>query len=335
MKKKPGRNDPCPCGSGKKAKQCHGVDAAPADETPAGPDSGVVKAFDWLERRHPKAMRESFTDFLFNDIWPEQGPAPKELDGDFLNTILQPINEVWFASGDIRLGARHHRVIDLVRGALGAQLSQTELSFLNELDTNWHRLYRVLESDPGNPLAESFAFGAGEMLLLDKLEEKLQKDALTLGTLHKERDELIAVALRGGAAGQRAERTLQTKHRDDPKVLSALGWTPSEELRALRRLNADGADAAKRGKHVIAARNFRQVLGKARDTETRRAAIVGVQNAERELARAAAVAWRQAVLAQARGDQAAARDAFAQVMKADEHNVSARLHLGRIPADRR
>lgn len=150
MKKKPGRNDPCPCGSGKKAKQCHGVDAPSVDAAPAAPDSGVVKALDWLELRHPKAMHESFTDFVFNDIWPEQGPAPEELEEQFLNALLYPINEVWFASGDIRLGARHHRVIDLVRGALGAQLSQAELSFLNELDMNWHRLYRVLESAPGD-----------------------------------------------------------------------------------------------------------------------------------------------------------------------------------------
>lgn len=25
VEKKPGRNDPCPCGSGKKFKKCHGV----------------------------------------------------------------------------------------------------------------------------------------------------------------------------------------------------------------------------------------------------------------------------------------------------------------------
>ncbi|MBK8500519.1 MAG: SEC-C domain-containing protein [Flavobacteriales bacterium] len=27
VEKKAGRNDPCPCGSGKKYKQCHGKDA--------------------------------------------------------------------------------------------------------------------------------------------------------------------------------------------------------------------------------------------------------------------------------------------------------------------
>jgi hypothetical protein len=29
VEKKVGRNDPCPCGSGKKFKQCHGKDAVP------------------------------------------------------------------------------------------------------------------------------------------------------------------------------------------------------------------------------------------------------------------------------------------------------------------
>lgn len=35
-----GRNEPCPCGSGKKYKRCHGVDAAPKLSTPAAPAAG-------------------------------------------------------------------------------------------------------------------------------------------------------------------------------------------------------------------------------------------------------------------------------------------------------
>jgi preprotein translocase subunit SecA len=33
VEKKVGRNDPCPCGSGKKYKQCHGRDQAGAPDT--------------------------------------------------------------------------------------------------------------------------------------------------------------------------------------------------------------------------------------------------------------------------------------------------------------
>lgn len=36
-----GRNEPCPCGSGKKYKRCHGVDAAPKLSAPAPSVAGV------------------------------------------------------------------------------------------------------------------------------------------------------------------------------------------------------------------------------------------------------------------------------------------------------
>jgi len=148
MSAKTGRNDPCPCGSGKKAKHCHGVDGPTEAEVSDSPDRVVSKALDWLEQRHLKAVRDSFSDFVFNDLWPEQGPAPEELDARVLDALMQMLHEVWFASGDIRLGTRHHRVVELVRGALGAKLAPDEIAYLNELEANWHRLYRVLERAP-------------------------------------------------------------------------------------------------------------------------------------------------------------------------------------------
>ncbi len=36
-----GRNEPCPCGSGKKYKRCHGVDAAPKLSMPSAPPAGA------------------------------------------------------------------------------------------------------------------------------------------------------------------------------------------------------------------------------------------------------------------------------------------------------
>lgn len=44
-----GRNEPCPCGSGKKYKRCHGVDAAPklsVRQTPAGGAPQLPPGFD-------------------------------------------------------------------------------------------------------------------------------------------------------------------------------------------------------------------------------------------------------------------------------------------------
>lgn len=37
-----GRNEPCPCGSGKKYKRCHGVDAAPKLSQPAAAPAGAL-----------------------------------------------------------------------------------------------------------------------------------------------------------------------------------------------------------------------------------------------------------------------------------------------------
>src|SRR6185437_11360502 len=43
-----GRNEPCPCGSGKKYKRCHGVDAAPklTEAKPAAPSPSGAPGFD-------------------------------------------------------------------------------------------------------------------------------------------------------------------------------------------------------------------------------------------------------------------------------------------------
>lgn len=62
-----GRNEPCPCGSGKKYKRCCGVDAAPKLSTPAqaSPDGGTADA-------HPFA-----------------GFDPNSIDPKFLNQFAQ------------------------------------------------------------------------------------------------------------------------------------------------------------------------------------------------------------------------------------------------------
>lgn len=46
MEKKVGRNDPCPCGSGKKYKQCHGAETKKTTYTPAGKRKFTAKVID-------------------------------------------------------------------------------------------------------------------------------------------------------------------------------------------------------------------------------------------------------------------------------------------------
>ena len=49
MGAKIGRNDPCPCGSGKKAKHCHGVGQSPDEAEATEPRQAVEKALDEVE----------------------------------------------------------------------------------------------------------------------------------------------------------------------------------------------------------------------------------------------------------------------------------------------
>ena len=88
-----GRNDPCPCGSGKKYKQCHL--AQQQVEAPAEPDAIAAqrKAHDWLLGRFGKReQREIFVDYLGVII--EESSADKEEDDDeLLGNFLEELNE--------------------------------------------------------------------------------------------------------------------------------------------------------------------------------------------------------------------------------------------------
>ena len=53
-----GRNEPCPCGSGKKYKRCHGVDAAPKLTTPSAPAGMPAGLPPGLENMDPAMMMQ-------------------------------------------------------------------------------------------------------------------------------------------------------------------------------------------------------------------------------------------------------------------------------------
>jgi hypothetical protein len=61
----PGRNDPCPCGSGKKYKRCCGSTSRPADVS-AERDHGrlVEEVTGWAEREFPGELRAALLEFL-------------------------------------------------------------------------------------------------------------------------------------------------------------------------------------------------------------------------------------------------------------------------------
>src|SRR6186713_269481 len=111
----PGRNDPCPCGSGKKFKRCHGADAAPA-AAPA-PRSGFAYAHQlFTARLYPEAQRVC-----------EQAlqAQPRNLDGWFLSAAIALEQRAFEAA----LGAMHKAA------ELAPQRAEVQFNIGHILDT--------------------------------------------------------------------------------------------------------------------------------------------------------------------------------------------------------
>ena len=69
MSNKTGRNDPCPCGSGKKYKQCCAdPNASLFESEKSGHDGAVERAIGWLVNKHRKAFGASLDEMLFNGV---------------------------------------------------------------------------------------------------------------------------------------------------------------------------------------------------------------------------------------------------------------------------
>jgi len=72
MSTKIGRNDPCPCGSGRKYKHCCGGAATTRDPDEKGRAGAVERALDWLASRHRKAAGVAIETMLFGGLTDEE-----------------------------------------------------------------------------------------------------------------------------------------------------------------------------------------------------------------------------------------------------------------------
>ena len=73
----PGRNEPCPCGSGRKVKRCCGVQRGPSDEQ-------LARAHVALLARNAAADLHGLSDAALDHLWEQllNVPLPKLIDPD-------------------------------------------------------------------------------------------------------------------------------------------------------------------------------------------------------------------------------------------------------------
>ena len=145
MSSKTGRNEPCPCGSGRKYKLCHGRDPG-AEAADDGTNANAAKrALDWLGNRHRKALERETTDLLFEDLWPEDGPHPEDVDLQLMGQIQININEWLLAAGSIEIRKEMHPLNTLLLAAGGPPLNPAQREFIRQLGAVPLGLYYVTE----------------------------------------------------------------------------------------------------------------------------------------------------------------------------------------------
>jgi hypothetical protein len=154
MSQKIGRNDPCPCGSGKKYKHCCGQSAAPAT-TPAASREGegaVTLAIAWLEQYHRKGFATALQRVVneavlevFDDDKDAAHAAVAGLDAAELHALQINLTEWLLAEGDMQVLGQQQRVADLLLGPRGPLLSSGQRDWLEQLARRPLRLYDVTE----------------------------------------------------------------------------------------------------------------------------------------------------------------------------------------------
>jgi hypothetical protein len=148
MTHKIGRNEPCPCGSGRKYKHCHG---RAADAQPEGA-SAVQRALSWLTERHGKAVQAAFQDLLFEDLWPEDGPEPSDVDESVWQPLMVNIMEWLLAEGDIEVKGAWREINAYVLSSDGPGLSADQRRYIAQFAERPLRLYTVTDVRRGEGL---------------------------------------------------------------------------------------------------------------------------------------------------------------------------------------
>jgi hypothetical protein len=170
MTQKVGRNDPCPCGSGKKYKQCCGKPEAPTTPSADSHEGAVERAVAWLAQHHRKAfaaaLEEGIDGAAFGWVDDDDDGAVREamagLDDALWQQLQLNLTEWLLAEGDIEVKGERQRVADLLLGGSGPLLSVGQRAWLEQLAQRPLRLYDVTDVVPGTGVTLCDALDAAQ-----------------------------------------------------------------------------------------------------------------------------------------------------------------------------
>ncbi len=151
--KKPGRNDPCPCGSGKKYKQCclktEEIQTAQAANDRS---EAVPRAINWLMSMHGRAVRETLAEGFFGSLDDDEYEMLQEQHDDLFPVIMVNAMEWLLADGSIAVRGQERRVSELLLGRGGPLFSAEQRQWIELLTSKPLGLYEVVDVVPGESM---------------------------------------------------------------------------------------------------------------------------------------------------------------------------------------
>ncbi|MEO7851543.1 MAG: SEC-C metal-binding domain-containing protein [Rubrivivax sp.] len=159
MHQKIGRNEPCPCGSGKKYKNCHARVAAEEVSAAHAHDGAIGRAVSWLAQYHRKALAEALQEAVHEAVLEifeldetATAEAMQRIDGELWQMLQQNLTEWLMAEGDILVKGHHDRVSELLLGLGGPLFTSGQRAWLEQLAQRPLRLYDVTQVVAGESI---------------------------------------------------------------------------------------------------------------------------------------------------------------------------------------
>ena len=188
MTMQPHRNDPCPCGSGKKYKNCH----LREDETAGAPplaeehDGAVELAVAWLVERHRKGFKTAF-EKLRDEVLPADDPLAlarvARADDRIMEALQINLTEWLLAEGEILVRGDRRRVVEVLIGPDGPRLTDGQRRWLAQAGERPLRLYTVtnVQLGEGVTLCDTLDADALPLVVRERMGSRSMKAGMLMG----------------------------------------------------------------------------------------------------------------------------------------------------------
>ena len=149
MAEKIGRNDFCPCGSGKKYKKCCLAKEQETDVRRREEMAAVPRTLEWLAERYSKEVGEAINAEFYGGLEVEEIERLNDLSPDFQQMIFINAGEWLINDGCIEVRGRMTSVKEILLGPGGPLYTAAARSWLERLGEHSLSLYEVAMVTPG------------------------------------------------------------------------------------------------------------------------------------------------------------------------------------------